>query len=242
MLNEEIIDQQGRDFQMSIFDNSNRARFALIAFGVNMVISLIYFLSTYMQLNLLENIQLGGPITESEADFNDSRQSIVAIMYFISSILTMVFFLMWFKKAYENINNVGIESTNYSVWSSVWSWIVPILSLFRPVQIMTEISTKTQDAIQHFDETFKIKSFKALIGIWWASFIITNIIDQVFNRISNNSDNTIQSNITISQNEMISAAITIPEIAIVMFLILRVSNMEKLLQNKVLENGGYLAS
>lgn len=107
---------------------------------------------------------------------------------------------------------------------------------------MTEISTKTQDAIQHFDETFKIKSFKALIGIWWASFIITNIIDQVFNRISNNSDNTIQSNITISQNEIISAAITIPEIAIVMFLILRVSNMEKLLQNKVLENGGYLAS
>ncbi|MEZ4800162.1 MAG: DUF4328 domain-containing protein [Flavobacteriales bacterium] len=242
MLNEEIIDQHGRENQMSIFDNSSRSKYALIAFGIYAAITSIYLLSSYMQLNILEDFQNGVYVSNDEAELNDQRHAIITYLNIIGQIMTAIFFLMWFKKGYENINTVGIDSTNYSVWSSVWSWIVPILSLFRPVQIMTEISEKTQSTIQHFDPEYKLKSYKSLIGIWWATFIITHIMDRVFDSTSNNMNDTINGYITMTENEIISAAVTIPEIAIVMLLIYRISKTENLAKEKVLENGGYLVS
>jgi Domain of unknown function (DUF4328) len=56
-----------------------------------------------------------------------------------ASLATAVGFLVWFHRAYTNLPALGIEPLPYATGWTIGAWLVPLLNLVRPKQIMDTI-------------------------------------------------------------------------------------------------------
>jgi hypothetical protein len=223
--------------KVEIWDNSKRAENLIIVFWILTGLTAIGLISGYVELELLKNAQSGIYISESEANTSDLRQGIIGIVQLGIYITSIVFFLNWFRRAYGNLHRLGISYLKHKETMAVWSWFIPIIVLFRPVQIMNEIWTETQEKIKKYDSSYFIKSGGLIIGLWWTLFIISNFIGRYVLKTAFKQD-TIEQLIEASQAVMISDFMQIPEALLVILIVFQFSKIEVKLADEVKKSGG----
>jgi Domain of unknown function (DUF4328) len=93
------------------------------------------------------------------------------------SVISIVFFIKWFRRAYFNlqrrVSNVSFEEH----WSAL-SWFIPLINLYRPYVIMKElfIATKFQLNDVNKDDLLDLK----IVNIWWFLFIFDRFGFRIF--------------------------------------------------------------
>lgn len=134
-----------------------------------------------MEYQLLQSDFIG----YSEAEANDSRQVLIGILAMIAQLALIITFIQWFRRAYHNLHKAGERNLLMSEGWASGAWFVPIMSLFRPYQIMIEIWERTQrlagssntpveDGID-FGSNEGSTSSKSVVGWWWAFWIGSSI-------------------------------------------------------------------
>lgn len=176
--------------------NKARASLAIKLIWVVMIMDIVAIGSSLMQHDLLTSFQNGEFITDDMADANDNRESAVGIVYFIIFLISGFTFIQWFRRAYYNLNkrtNVDYEDN----WALI-CWMIPVISWFRPYQIMKEMWEKITILIQEKDSRYFGTLGTGVLGLWWALWIISNVIGNIVIRTSFKSD-TVESllNLTI---------------------------------------------
>ncbi len=151
-------------------DNTQRAKNSLIAFYVLGATQVASTISTFLQYNLLQKL-IKGNYTQAEVAANDFRQQSIAFFNGAIYLICVVLFIMWFRRAYNNLSLSGREYTKYGEGWAAGAWFVPFLNLGRPYLIMQEIWEKTQRATENL---ISIKSNK-IVGWWWVLWIIYNV-------------------------------------------------------------------
>lgn len=219
-----------------IKDNSQRARTLIIVFWTLIGATLVGLGTGYNELQLLWNVQAGKYVSEQEANISDMIQMTMGFVQAGIYIASMVVFLNWFRRAYGNLHRVGVNIKHYEKMA-VWAWMIPFIWFYRPVQIMNEIWTKTQEKIKEFDETYEIQSGGIIIGLWWTIFIISNFIGRYIFKMLFKQE-SIGQMIESSQATMISDIIQIPEALLVILIVYRLSKMESKLAYEVEKSGG----
>lgn len=215
-------------------DNSRRAKSLILVFWVFIAISVLAVISDYLELQLLKRIQFGALVTEETADANDLRQGVIGIVQMCIYSTTIFVFLRWFGRAYANLDRLGVR-LQHKKGRALYSWIIPFVCLFWPVQIMKEIWTKTQRVIRKRDPFYNISSGSLAIGVWWMLFVFSNFIGNYVLRTAWNSE-TLEDSISTTEAYLISDLLQIPEALLVIFIVSRISGMEKRLAEEV-ENG-----
>ncbi|WP_103068529.1 DUF4328 domain-containing protein [Aquimarina sediminis] len=233
----ENIKTEGLIEKIEIWDNSKRAKYLINIFWIITGLTITGIISNYYELELLKNAQIEQYIDEGEANANDMRQGVIGIVQFIIYIISVVLFLNWFRRAYGNLHRLKISYLNHKETMAVWSWIIPIISLFRPVQIMTEIWTETQEKIKKMDSSYLIENGGFIIGLWWTLFIISNFIGKYVVKTAFKQD-TIEQLIEGSRAMIISDLIQIPEALLVILIVFRLSKIESKLADEVKKSGG----
>ena len=122
-----------------------------------------------------------------EANANDMREQIIAIVTIVAFIISTVTFIMWFRRAYFNLHQ-RINNLSYSEGWAAGSWFVPILNLFRPYQIMKELYERTKSFLQSNGITLNKDLNVTLVGIWWAVWVINNVLGQIVFRSTRSAD------------------------------------------------------
>lgn len=222
---------------LEIWDNSKRAKTVMIIFWLLTGLTVIGIVSGYFELEILKNAQRGEFISDEEANASDTRQMIIGILQTGLYIASIVVFVNWFRRAYGNLNRIGITYLKHKESMAVWSWFIPIIFLFRPVQIMNEIWTETQERIKKYDSNYILKSGGLIIGLWWALFIISNFIGRYVLKTAF-KDETIEQLIEGSQAILISDIMQIPEALLVILIVFQLSKMELKLAEEVKKSGG----
>lgn len=207
-----------------IRDNSKRAYRLIVVFSIIIVVTLLAITSDYLQLNLLEKLANNEYVSEEEINHNDTREGIISIIQSIIYIISVFLFFYWFRRAYANLERAGVKINNDESWA-IWGFIVPIISLFKPFQIMKEIWVKTQKIIKKFDKSFDTNYNTVPIILWWILFIGSNIIGRYILKNSFKED-TIESLTDLTKANLISDSIQIIEALLVLFLVTRISKME----------------
>ncbi|MCQ0113045.1 DUF4328 domain-containing protein [Zhouia amylolytica] len=223
--------------KIEIWDNTKRAKNLMIIFWILTGLTFIAIISGYFELQLLENVKLGIFPDESEVYANDLRQGIIGIIQTGIYITSIILFLNWFRRAYGNLHRLGISYLKHKESMAVWAWFIPIIVLFRPVQIMNEIWNETQEKIKKFDSTYIIKNGGLIIGLWWALFIISNIIGRYVLRTVFKAE-TVEQLIEGSQALLLSDFMQIPEALLVILIVFQLSKMETKLAKEVQQAGG----
>jgi len=224
---------------IELWDNSKRAKTVITVFWVLILFLVIGIISGYYELELLKNAQLGEFVDESTASASDLRQMIIGLLQTGLTIVSIIVFLNWFRRAYGNLHRLGITYLKHDESMAVWSWFIPIIFLFRPVQIMKEIWAETKQGIQEYNSNDSLSSGGFIIGLWWALFITSNFIGKYVLQVAFKED-TIAQMIEGSQAVFIFDVLQIPEALLVILIITRLSKMESKLAKEVQKNGGHI--
>jgi hypothetical protein len=56
-----------------------------------------------------------------------------------ATLLSIITFIRWLSRAYRNVEPLTGSAPRFRTSSAIWGWFVPILSLWRPKQIVNDV-------------------------------------------------------------------------------------------------------
>ena len=152
--------------------NDQQAKVLLISLKIILVINFIFLI-----FNTLQYIysSVGNEISTNMIIVENIIKPKIIQIYLITYIVSIITFLMWFKRAYFNLHQ-KVKNLSYSVGWAVGSWFVPILNFFRPYQIMKELYQETKKLLLNKGLITEDSLSTKYIGLWWTLWIIGGII------------------------------------------------------------------
>jgi len=209
---------------MLLKDNTARAKQIISIFWIMLGITILDMISLAWQYILVKDAQndLGNADLQA-IGVSDTLRQIVVIVNLIIFILAIIFFIMWFRRAYYNLHELPWHNARYTEGWAAGSWFVPVINLWWPYQIMVDIWRGTQNALK---ERLGEPQPTTIIGWWWALRLTSSFVSQISARITGDAKG-IDELITATQFELISDILTIPAIIITIVMIQRTSNFEK---------------
>jgi len=186
--------------------NEHRSRTAIILIWIVMVLDILSLYSSYLQYNLLTAFKNNEEVSDLMLSTNDYREQGIAILYLIAFIISAVTFIQWFRRAYYNLGTIT-RTDNSEGWAA-GSWFVPVISIYRPYQIMKEMNDKTLGFLKS-KTTDYLEDNSQLIGVWWGLWVISNYIGQYVFKYAFKED-TIETYINSTIADMVLSLIGIP--------------------------------
>ena len=105
----------------------------------------------------------------------------------IVKLVVGILFIMWFRRAYWNLHQVVTNLKHSDGWAA-GAWFVPIMSLFRPYQIMQELWVESSTYMNKRKIQPELSEDDVPMGWWWAAFISASIISNISGRLYLRSD------------------------------------------------------
>lgn len=143
-------------------------------------VSLVVVVFSILQYELLTRIQNGGEWTEQETSANDIRYGgaagISCLLYLVNGILILI----WIYRANRRVSALSNQGlSNSPGWSIGW-YFVPIMNLWKPFVAMKEIwlASQSPKGWSMYD------SAPALLGWWWALWLIGTFLGRAANGVS----------------------------------------------------------
>jgi len=194
-----------------LLNNSDRARQALAVFWCVILLAGVSIIFSGVHLAFLDSPDLNSMI--------DLAASILTLLQLVVLVLSAVYFIRWFRRAYANLERVGFSIEHEDKWAA-GAWFVPYMNLRRPYTIMREIWRNTQllshDTVQPH----------GLLRWWWAAFLIRSIVANISSRITAHPETLLQLQNAIIAN-LIDCAFTIISAILSIMVIKRVSDFEQ---------------
>ena len=204
--------------------NGQRAKNAITLIWIVLILEVISLISGYFQYDLLQTVANGGEISMETATANDTREQMIGIIYTIAYIISAITFIQWFRRAYFNLH-LKVNHLSHTEGWAAGSWFVPIISLYRPYQIMKEIYQETRELLIKKGIDYKQSFSTSTLGWWWTLWILNNIIGQFVVRYSLKAE-SIEELTTSAVASMIGDIIGIPLALITVKVIRDYSNVE----------------
>jgi len=209
--------------------NEQRAKNAILWIWIVLALEIVGLVSGYMQYSLLRIIADGGFVSEKVAEANDTRETVVGIIYFIAYLISFIAFIMWFRRAYFNLHQ-KVEKLQFSEGWAAGSWFVPIVNLYRPYHIMKEIYDETRRFFRKNGASEKVNYSTTYLGWWWALWIISGVIGQTVLRLTFGGSDTIENLMSTTIGHMVLGVLGIPLAFITIKIIRDYSKVEPLLE------------
>src|SRR4051812_23180332 len=119
--------------------------------------------------------------TLQRIDESNATLGIVYLLVFCSFVFTAVFFVSWTHRAYKNGVALGAQNPRFGAGWAIGGWFVPIMSLWRPKQIIDDIWRMSDPAdppiVRSVD--WRGRAVPALLSVWWGVFIVGGFVDRL---------------------------------------------------------------
>jgi hypothetical protein len=87
-------------------------------------------------------------------------------------LLAALLFLLWFRRAYWNLLALGALRLRYTGGWATWGWLVPLLSLVRPKQLLNDIWRASDPALPPGQpEAWRRRPVPSVLTWWWLVFL-----------------------------------------------------------------------
>ncbi len=169
-----MIDSQS---QPAYYPNRRRAQITVIALGVCALISVMTIVHSLIAVDLFQRLDRGD-FTMSEVTAVDERMRTLGLFEAGTYLITAIIFLFWIHRAYKNHEQLARHSTEYSPNWAVFGFLIPVLSLFRPYQVVREMWDETQAGVQ--DDPLQTAPSHAIVIVWWLTFLAMNFGSRLY--------------------------------------------------------------
>lgn len=211
----------------SLKPNHYRSRAAISLIWVVMIIDILIIISLCIIYAIIRDGTNNGKFSEEFIITNSVIQIFLSVIYTILYIISGITFIQWFRRAYFNLH---VKSSNLS-WSEGWasgSWFVPILNLFVPYQIMTELYEETDSLLAKRSPYYSRRITTGLVNWWWALWIL-DVVFGLVSTIGILAGADIEDSIAISVIRIFRSILVIPLALLTVYIIKDYSELEPLL-------------
>lgn len=143
-----------------------------------------WFVVDLMGYDLVAQASFGVEVSGSDAESIDTYYQNIAALWLLAYLVTAVVFLVWFRKAYQNLDRFSVRGLDYSANWALGGFFVPILNLFRPYQVAREIAKASSDQMFESRTSWKEKETPSIIKWWWGLFLVSNWVAWSISRLS----------------------------------------------------------
>ncbi len=200
-----------------------RARVLMAVLLIGLLIRVGGIASSIAQHALLSSMAAGIGLAPGQADANDARERVIAVLKLLALLATVVTWLVWQYRAYANLRLVGTRETEYTPGWSVGYWFIPLINLFRPYQITAELWSHSE--IGNARDPIGGLSGPALVGVWWGSWLITNFFARLYSTMSD-SAKTVQGFISVTNYAILHDVLYIVATIIALVVIRRIDSFQ----------------
>ncbi|MBK9941554.1 MAG: DUF4328 domain-containing protein [Kouleothrix sp.] len=146
-----------------------------ITIGVLAIAVLTDFYNLYSYSTLSSDVDVNEVILPS-----DVVVIVVGLIQLILTVITGITFLRWIYRSNKNLRMLSGESMVFTPGWSVGWYFIPIANFYKPYQAMKEIwdISHRNAATDH-----------ALVGWWWALWLISNFLGRLAFRLVLRADN-----------------------------------------------------
>jgi hypothetical protein len=131
------------------------------------------------QYFLLVRMGGDGAWTQEEAELNDLVVRGISVLYLVLFVATIVAWWRWQLRAAHNIRAFGERRYQFTPGWTIGYFFVPFANLFKPYQAVKEIDIASNPAVDVDAPGFGTFGASALIGWWWAFWLIGNIAGHI---------------------------------------------------------------
>jgi Domain of unknown function (DUF4328) len=126
--------------------------------------------ATWGEIGLLARLRDGLFVTFDEATTSDAHVSTAGLLYLAGLVPAVVVYLMWIHRAVANLalvrsGNLAQPLRFSPGWAVGW-YFVPIMNLFRPIQVMGELYRESDPGHRS----------TALIVWWWLLWVLAAVL------------------------------------------------------------------
>jgi hypothetical protein len=196
-------------------------------FLISAIVTAVSVFSKFLQVQLVNKVIDGRYVSLAQAQANDNREAIIGRIYLAIFIISAIIFLVWVYRANKNLHSFVRPVMTYSSGWAVGWYFIPFMSLFRPYQVMNEISKASDPNIDISLDSVTHLPSSSVVGIWWALFIISNFIGNFVFRIALGSD-TPSEILTASYAYIVSDVIDIVGFMITIIMVIKISQNQDL--------------
>jgi hypothetical protein len=212
----------------------SRRRAVVVVFCVLIAVDLFAVASSLLELDLLDRVKAGEPVTNAELTGNDDRQTSVGAVQFAMLITGAVVFIRWLRAAYRNVDVVAPGLRRYGHGWAIGAWFVPFLNLWRPKQIVNDLwraggSRGAPEPLPWW------------LNVWWGAWMLAGAAGQVAQRRMVEQD-TIDQLRTADLLYIVSDSIDAIVAAIAIFVVLRITDRLDGKGSSLVHTGGPPAS
>jgi hypothetical protein len=135
-------------------------------------------------------LQVFFPNLTTDEEISDAATLMVALMQLgiglaqlVVYVATIVAFLMWLYRSYENLPSFGVSRNNikYSSGWAVGSFFIPIVSLVVPYRAVKELWRKS---VPNSGDMFGETEMPGFVPLWWGVWLVSNFANQIYFRLS----------------------------------------------------------
>lgn len=202
-----------------------RAQFAKAMLLVNAAVAAVSLL-----VNLYAATSAGASVTlgEERIDAAELTLGLVALAQLFVYLATIVVFIVWLHRAYKNLPAFGVQTEHSPGWA-IGGWFVPFLNLVRPYQIVKETWVKSDPGV-HFSAGYADAGpgprAATLVGVWWAFWLISNIVDNIHGRLIGDAQTPDQVS-TAATLGIASSALTVAAAALAFLVVKNIDRMQE---------------
>jgi tetratricopeptide (TPR) repeat protein len=165
--------------------NRRRAQITVIALGVCALISAMIIVHSLTAIELFQRLERGD-FTLAEAITLDERTRTLALFDVVAYLVTAIIFLFWIHRAYKNHEQLARHGTEYSPNWAAFGFLIPIVSLVRPYQVVREMWDETQAGAR--EDPLRATPSHTIVIVWWLAFLAMNFIARLFSTAANTAD------------------------------------------------------
>ena len=161
---------------------ANGVTLFLAVFGVIVIASMIL---TIAEIGLLRRIENGDFVSVAEVASNENRQGVIYRIYIAAFVVSAIAFLVWIKRASENLAALGVDNQTFSPGSAVVWWFIPVMSLLLPCRVMIEIWKGSYPVLgANGLSSWADAPVSGLLGLWWVTWLLSwwgsNVANWIF--------------------------------------------------------------
>ena len=112
-----------------------------------------------------------GVATFEEVSDNDSLVALANLVSGLLGVAVAAVFVWWFYAAYSNVR--ALRRPRYERGWAIWGWVVPVMSFFRPKQLLNDL-WMAGDA--RYDATHTPTRISKLLTLWWLVWVLANVL------------------------------------------------------------------
>lgn len=161
------------------FESGKTRAYVVVGFlSIFLLLSLLALGADFSQIELLSEASAGKITSHPELIGNFAAAFLVRLSLVAAGLFTAMAFLAWIYRAHQNLKALGALDLNYSPGWAVAGFFIPIVNVFRPFQIMTEIwKASGPEATRSGGTAWRYAETPVFIGLWWGSWLLLGFLN-----------------------------------------------------------------